>query len=119
MVRLVGRILLADGKPSRGDVELYPARNGKSMGAGVPQTRSQLDAEGRFEFRLPVGGPYLLRAVNLTHEGHNGSRGTSPKKAPGGFDAFHPTKDLTIEPDKPVDLGTFNADTGQPADQAE
>ncbi len=113
-VKVVGRLLLADGKPAKGDVQLDLAPNGRMGSTGQAHLVLELDEEGRFEHQVPVGGPYLLHAVNLTSSDPGGhSRSTSTKKVPGGLDAFYLTNALTIEPGKPINLGTFNAEAGR------
>ena len=95
-----------DGKAVPGGVELRVGYGDNNRARVVSLGDYPLDADGRFRIEgLVPGASYTLWATDrVTYD---------PKLGPERFKAFEMVEGLTAEPGQVVDLGTFNAETGE------
>ncbi len=108
---ITGRLVDADGKPVTGGIEVQLRKEGSRQRANSEPSElslpgQALEADGRFRIdSLAPGGSYTLRARDRLV--------WSIKMEPETFKAFELASNLEAEPGQVIDLGTFNAATGQ------
>ncbi|AMV37673.1 M56 family metallopeptidase [Planctomyces sp. SH-PL62] len=113
IVPLTGRLVHADGKPARGQISVQIDPGNQPFARPMDITWSELDSQGRFKCFTYRGAGCRLFAMNLTHEDGRGGKGFGWIKVPGGFQGFDLVRDLNVEAGEPVDLGTFDVDSGK------
>ncbi|WP_165250575.1 M56 family metallopeptidase [Paludisphaera soli] len=115
-VLVTGRMVHSDGRPAKGQVEVEALAPDRRPRPSMAISSSDIDAEGRFRCVAYRGAPIRVFAMNLVRENPNGGRSHSTKKVPGGFEGFDLVRDREVDAAGPIDLGTFDVDTGKPAE---
>jgi beta-lactamase regulating signal transducer with metallopeptidase domain/protocatechuate 3,4-dioxygenase beta subunit len=107
---VTGRVVDADGKPVTGGVQIRLAKGELGGDHDLTLLPVPIGGDGRFRIDdLVPGGNYSLRAADRVALGLSASGKMEPQR----FKPFELARNLKLETGQVIDLGTFNAATGQ------
>ncbi len=107
---VTGRVVDADGKPVSGGAEPHVIREVGEWPPEIVLLPISIDKNGRFRIdTLVPGARYTLHARDRLAYGLDARGRMEPQR----FKPFELARNLKAEPGQVIDLGTFNAATGQ------